>query len=229
MRCLLLDEKTMWAMGFEGRERTMDPWTKGRRNVVSGGRRMTEASLYDVRLVWAEWGATSGEGKVSWHEQRRRLRWYQTARRQRHGVGLHETSGYYHHRHCGGRPGGGGCTLLYSGTMPSMLKKTDTEKPLGEAWCWERRQRTTASCPLQFSSELQASIGGVHDESLRPLPSALFYSRRCDQCRCRRSRRSCCDEDTHLHVAHTVADVVDWTCWYCRWIVTVSGVVASGE
>lgn len=41
-------------MEFEGRGRTMDPWTKDQRDVVLGGKGMTEASLCDVHLVWAE-------------------------------------------------------------------------------------------------------------------------------------------------------------------------------
>ena len=44
----------MWEMGSEGRGRTMDPWTRGRRDEVLGGRRMAEASWYDAHLVEAE-------------------------------------------------------------------------------------------------------------------------------------------------------------------------------
>ena len=32
----------------------MDPWTRGRKDVVLGGRRMVEPSLYDAHLVEAE-------------------------------------------------------------------------------------------------------------------------------------------------------------------------------
>ena len=44
----------MWEMGSEGRGRTMDPWTRGWRDAVLGGRKMAEASLYDAHLVGAE-------------------------------------------------------------------------------------------------------------------------------------------------------------------------------
>ena len=119
-RFLLPGEK-MWAMGSEGRGRTMDPWMRGRRDVVLGGRRMAEASSCDVHLVWAEWGARSGEGEVSWHEQRRWLRrrgWYQIALRRQHDADPREMDGCYCRRHCAGLPDGD-CTLLDYGTMSS--------------------------------------------------------------------------------------------------------------